>query len=203
MIVILTIFMISLFFQMFLLIFLLVGLSGIPALDLDSYDKTRFILTYCHLVRDKPVSSTFNLDSACMVSIGFFGESVCVKDPFDTDAFVEGTCLSVKFVRKAAKTFCAKTTTPLPTSTMITATQARRVRRPTKRRRLTKRWHKRRRRRKRRNCDAYQIKKKYFLKIFWKDLIQTTLKKNFEKLLTLLAIKVEKNIKTIKNIFKV
>ncbi len=114
--------MISLFFQMFLLIFLLVGLSGIPALDLDSYDKTRFILTYCHLVRDKPVSTTFNLDSACMVSIGFFGESVCVRDPFDTDAFVEGTCLSVRFVRKAAKTFCARTTTPLPTSTSTSTT---------------------------------------------------------------------------------
>ena len=122
MIVILTIFMISLFFQMFLLIFLLVGLSGIPALDLDSHDKTRFILTYCHLVRDKPVSSTFNLESACLVSIGFFGESVCVRDPSDDDAFVEGTCLSVRFVRKAAKTFCARTTTPLPTSTSTSTT---------------------------------------------------------------------------------
>ena len=105
-----------------LFVIFLLALSAQAASDLDSQDRGRVVLTYCHMVRDEEFASQHRLETQCSMRVGLFEGRVCVVDPNDEELWVDGTCKSLKRVLRVANTFCPKTTTPTdPTTTTTTA----------------------------------------------------------------------------------
>ena len=107
-----------------LFVIFLLALSAQAASDLDSQDRGRVVLTYCHMVRDEEFASQHRLETQCSMRVGIFEGTVCVVDPNDEELWVDGTCKSLKRVLRVANTFCPKTTTPATTTSTATTTPA-------------------------------------------------------------------------------
>ena len=59
----------------------------------------------------------FELATFCSIRAKFFKQNICVKDPRDDDAWIDGTCLDILRIHDAAETFCPRTTTTPKTTT--------------------------------------------------------------------------------------
>ena len=92
--------------------------STLDSAQLDSQDKLRYAKTYCYANRGKSFGRRFDLARSCFLKARFFGPDICVVDPEDADAWVEGTCNDLVQIHNIAETFCPRTTTtPKPTTT--------------------------------------------------------------------------------------
>ena len=92
--------------------------STLDSAQLDSQDKLRYAKTYCYANRGKSFGKRFDLARSCFLKARFFGPDICVVDPEDADAWVEGTCNDLVQIHNIAETFCPRTTTtPKPTTT--------------------------------------------------------------------------------------
>ncbi len=92
--------------------------STLDSAQLDSQDKLRYAKTYCYANRGKSFGRRLDLARSCFLKARFFGPDICVVDPEDADAWVEGTCNDLVQIHNIAETFCPRTTTtPKPTTT--------------------------------------------------------------------------------------
>ena len=89
----------------------------IDSRKLDSQDRGRYKLTYCSLNKNEGFGKRFDLARSCWFKAKFFGTQICVEDPEDADAYVEGTCNDLVRIHNLAEVFCRRTTTtPKPTT---------------------------------------------------------------------------------------
>lgn len=86
-----------------------IGVGG--QTTLDAQDLGRMARTFCHLVKDTPVYTQYNLEVYCLLRVGVFGNQVCIRDKEDAGAFLPITCLPLNRVMKTARRICPRTTT--------------------------------------------------------------------------------------------